>query len=112
MAGLLVQRAVIDGSVAEGGTRRCATVAALSADWSGFVSRHAGPLEEFTLLGWLVPLLAIAGVVVLVTQRSPRLAILLGLGVVVPAAARTRDEPAALRDGLAPLPAAPLPAGA
>jgi hypothetical protein len=84
MAGLVVQRAVIDGSVAEGG-RSVGEVAAYSADWSGFVSRHAGPLEEFTLLGWLVPLLAIAGLAVLVAQRSRRLAILLGLGVLIPA---------------------------
>ena len=60
-------------------------MAAYSADWSGFVSRHAGPLEEFTLLGWLTPLLAVAGCAVLIAQRSPRLAALLGIGVVVPA---------------------------
>jgi hypothetical protein len=84
VAGLAVQRAVIDGSVAEGG-RSLREVAAFSADWSGFVSRHAGPLEEFVLLGWIVPLLAVAGILVLLAQRSPRLATVLGVGVVVPA---------------------------
>ena len=84
VAGLAVQRAAIDGSVAEGG-RSLREVAAFSADWSGFVSRHAGALEEFVLLGWFVPLLAIAGIAVLVAQRSGRLAVLLGVGVVVPA---------------------------
>ncbi len=83
MAGLVVQRAVIDGSIAEGG-RSLREVAAFSADWSGFVSRHAGPLEEFTFVGWVVPLAAIVGIVVLVNQRSGRLAVLLGLGVVIP----------------------------
>ncbi len=83
MAGLVVQRAVIDGSIAEGG-RSLREVAAYSADWSGFLSRHAGPLEEFTLFGWVVPLLAIAGLVVLGSQRSGRLAVLLGLGVLIP----------------------------
>ena len=82
-AGLVVQHAVIRGSVASGG-RSLGEVAAYSADWSGFVSRHAGPLEEFTLLGWLTPLLAVAGFAALIAQRSPRLAALLGIGVVVP----------------------------
>jgi hypothetical protein len=84
IAGLVVQRSVIDGSVAEGG-RSLGEVAAFSADWSGFLSRHAGPLEEFVLLGWLLPVLAIIGLVVLATQRSGRLAVLLGLGVAIPA---------------------------
>ena len=83
VAGLVVQHAAIRGSVASGG-RTLGEVAAYSADWSGFVSRHAGPLEEFTLLGWLTPLLAAAGFVVLIAQRSPRLAALLAIGVVVP----------------------------
>jgi hypothetical protein len=60
-------------------------VSAFSADWSGLVSRHVGPLEEFVLLGWLVPLLALVGVAALVLRRSPALALLLALGVVVPA---------------------------
>jgi hypothetical protein len=70
--------------VAEGG-RSLGEVAAFSADWSGFVSRHAGPLEEFVLLGWVVPLLAVVGLAVLAWQRAGRLAVLLGLGVVIPA---------------------------
>jgi hypothetical protein len=84
VAGLVVQHAAIRGSVASGG-RTLGEVAAYSADWSGFVSRHAGPLEEFTLLGWLTPMLAIAGLAALIAQRSPRLAALLAVGVVVPA---------------------------
>ena len=84
VGGLVVQHAVIRGSVASGG-RSLGEVAAYSADWSGFVSRHAGPLEEFTLLGWLTPLLAVAGFAVLIAQRSPRLGVLLGIGVVAPA---------------------------
>jgi hypothetical protein len=84
VAGVAVQLAVVHGSVASGG-RSLREVSAFSADWSGLVSRHVGPLEEFVLLGWLVPLLALVGVAALVLRRSPALALLLALGVVVPA---------------------------
>jgi hypothetical protein len=84
VAGVAVQLTVVHGSVASGG-RSLREVSAFSADWSGLVSRHVGPLEEFVLLGWLVPLLAIVGVAALVLRRSPALALLLAAGVIVPA---------------------------
>jgi hypothetical protein len=84
LAGLIVQQAVLEGSVAEGG-RSLEEVAAFSADWSGFLSREIGPLEEFVLLGWATPLLALAGLAGLAAARSFRLAALLAGAVVVPA---------------------------
>ncbi len=84
VAGLLVERAVLDGSVADGG-RSLSEVAAFSADWSGLVSRDVGPLEEFVLLGWATPLLALAGLGVLLAARAMPLAALLALMVVIPA---------------------------
>ena len=84
LAGVIVQAAVIEDSVADGG-RSLDEVAAFSADWSSLLSRHVGPLEEFVLLGWATPLLALAGIAALVAQRARPLATLLGLGVVVPA---------------------------
>jgi hypothetical protein len=84
VAGIAVQLAVVRGSVASGG-RSLSEVSAFSADWSGLVSRHVGPLEEFVLLGWIVPLLAAAGVAALVLRRSTALAVLLAVAVVVPA---------------------------
>ena len=84
VGGVAVQRAVLDDSVAEGG-RSLAEVAAFSADWSSFVSRDVGPLEEFVLLGWVTPLLAVAGVAALVAVRAGALALLLALMAVVPA---------------------------
>ena len=68
VAGVAVQLTVVHGSVASGG-RSLSEVSAFSADWSGLVSRHVGSLEEFVLLGWLVPLLAIGGVAALVLRR-------------------------------------------
>lgn len=79
-AGLLVQRAVISPSLESGG-RSLAEVARYSAEWPDFVSRserHGS--ESFVLLGWLVPLLALGGLVV----ARRRLALVLGAGVVVP----------------------------
>jgi hypothetical protein len=84
IAAVAVQVAVVHGSVASGG-RSLREVSAFSADWSGLMSRHVGPLEEFVLLGWFVPLLAAAGIVALVLRRATALAALLTVGVLVPA---------------------------
>jgi 6-pyruvoyl-tetrahydropterin synthase-like protein len=84
LAGIAVQVAVVHGSIADGG-RSLDEVAAFSADWSGLFSRHVGPLEEFVLLGWAMPLLALVGLAALLLQRSRALPALLAAGVVVPA---------------------------
>jgi hypothetical protein len=81
----LVHRYVIRGSIhAEG--RSLGEVARYSADWIGFVSRHGGG-ETFVFLGWLTPLLAAAGLVLLLRDRRVWLALLLAAAVVVPVVA-------------------------
>jgi hypothetical protein len=58
-----------------------------SADLGDFVSREAANgVERFVLLGWLTPLVALAGLVLLGRSR-PRLAVALGIGALVPAVA-------------------------
>lgn len=80
-SGALVQRTVIAHSLEAGG-RSLAEVAFYSADWQDFVTRHQRHgSESFVLLGWGLPLLALAG---LVLTRRRGLATALGLGVAVP----------------------------
>ncbi len=55
-----------------------------SADWSDFVSRH-GRGETLVFLGWLTPLLALAGLGLLVAARRYALAALLALAAILPA---------------------------
>ena len=80
----LFQRYAIKGSLHEHG-RSLAEVGKYSAGWIAFVSRH-GHGEAFVFLGWLTPLLALAGLVLLVRSRRYALAALLGVGVFVPVA--------------------------
>jgi hypothetical protein len=82
--GLLVQRVAIAGSISAGG-RSLAAVGFYSATWSDFVLRsfrHGN--ESFVFLGWLTPLVALAGLVLLVRARRFGLAAVLAAGVVVP----------------------------
>jgi len=82
-AALLVRHYAIAGSLHESG-RSLREVGRYSADWIGFVSRH-GDGETFVFLGWLTPLLALAGLVVLVAlDRRFSLALLLAGAVLVP----------------------------
>ncbi|HET9322649.1 MAG TPA: hypothetical protein VFO03_02145 [Gaiellaceae bacterium] len=80
-AGLLVWATSIRGSI--GSSRSFDSVERYSAELADLVSRHERHgLEPFVFLGWLVPLLALLG---LVLERRTRLGILLGVGAVVPA---------------------------
>jgi hypothetical protein len=82
--GLLVNQLVISDSTESGG-RPLAEVEAFQASWLDFLDRtRERGLEDFVYLGWLLPLLGVAGVVVL-ARRQPWLAALLGLAVLVPA---------------------------
>lgn len=80
-AGALVQQTVISHSLeAEG--RSLAEVAFYSADWQDFLTRgqrHGS--ESFVLLGWVLPIVALAG---LALSRRRGLALALGAGAVVP----------------------------
>jgi hypothetical protein len=82
-AGVLIDRTVISGSIDAGG-RTLREVNVYSATGIDFVSRHVGGnAEAFVFLGWLTPLVAIGGFVVL-TRRDRWLAGALGVGAVVP----------------------------
>jgi hypothetical protein len=83
-AGLLAETVIISGSTESEG-RTLAEVAFYSADPADVLSRWRlhGP-ERFVYLGWLLPVLAVAGLVVL-ARRRPGLAILLGVAALLPA---------------------------
>ena len=80
----LVQRYAINGSLHQHG-RSLAEVGKYSARWIAFVSRH-GSGEAFVFLGWLTPLVALAGLVLIVLSHRYALSFLLAAGVVIPAA--------------------------
>jgi hypothetical protein len=83
-AALLVSRLAISGSIASGG-RSLGEVAFYSAEGLDFLSRHRRHgSESFVFVGWLTPLLALAGLVVLLRARRFGLALALAVGVVVP----------------------------
>jgi hypothetical protein len=84
VGGLLVQREAIAGSISAGG-RTLGAVGFYSAKWSDFVFRGFRHGEEsFVFLGWLTPLVAIVGLVLLVRSGRRGLAMVLGAGVVIP----------------------------
>jgi hypothetical protein len=80
-AGLLVDRWAVSGSIGTG--RSFSQVDRYSAELSDFVTRAVGSgVEELVFVGWLTPLLALAGLVAIRRRRG--LAVLLALGVVLP----------------------------
>jgi hypothetical protein len=84
-AGVLVRQTLIVGSTESGG-RSLAEVSVYSARVGDFLSRHVGHArtEQFVFLGWVTPLVALAGLVLLVRGRRYALAALLAVGAVVP----------------------------
>jgi hypothetical protein len=83
-AGLVIQRAVVNDSLGARG-RALGEVGLYSAQWLDFIARDPrhGP-ESYVFLGWLTPLAAIAGLVVLVRTGRRVLAVLLGIAAGVP----------------------------
>jgi hypothetical protein len=83
VGGLLVEAVVIEGS-SEAEGRTLSEVASFTPDPIDFLSRWRleGP-EQFVYLGWLLPVLAVAGLVVLARRRRG-LAILLAAALVAP----------------------------
>ena len=84
-AGVLVRQTLIEGSTQSGG-RSLDEVAVYSARVGDFVSRdvdHARS-EQFVFLGWATPLIALAGLVLLVRARRYALAALFSIGALVP----------------------------
>jgi hypothetical protein len=83
-AGLVVWLVTVPGSIAAGG-RSLAAVERYQAEPGDFLRRHAGPeIEEFVFVGWLLPVLAAAGLVLIARRGQRGLAWLLGLAVLVP----------------------------
>jgi hypothetical protein len=84
-AGLLVRETLIKGSTESGG-RKLAEITRYSANAGDFVSRHLdhGRSEQFVFLGWATPLLALAGLILLLRARHYGLAAVLALGVLIP----------------------------
>jgi hypothetical protein len=80
-AGLLVRETLIKGSTESGG-RKLAEITHYSAHLGDLLARSADPgrSEQFVFLGWLTPLLALAGLVLLVAARRYALAAVLALG--------------------------------
>ena len=86
--GLAVKDIAVEGSIAGAG-RALRAVEYFSPDWEDFFLRevrHPPPIgpEYVLFLGRLTPLLAVAGLVVLVLRRDYALAALLGLAVAIP----------------------------
>jgi hypothetical protein len=84
-AGILVRQTVIKGSTQASG-RSLNEVSFYSARWGDFVARNVDHArsEQYVYLGWVTPLLALAGLVVLVRSRRFGLAAILALGTIVP----------------------------
>ena len=81
VTGLLVERWAVAGSIGTG--RSFGQVERYSAELMDFVRRSVGAgVEELVFLGWLAPLVALAGLVSIRGQRG--LAVLLGLAALVP----------------------------
>lgn len=65
IAGWRLERWTVEGSVVDEGTRSFGQVERYSADVADFVTRSAGDgIERFVFVGWLTPLLALAGLLV------------------------------------------------
>jgi len=81
--GIALRTTIIGGSTAAAG-RSIDQVKMFQAGWIDIVSRFRdGGLEQFVYVGWLTPLLAVAGLVVLARRRG-WLAALFGVAIVVP----------------------------
>jgi hypothetical protein len=82
-AGVVVYLVGIRGTTGASG-RSFGQVERYSAELADLVTRHARHgLESFVFLGWLVPVIALAGLVVL-ARRDAALAWVLGLGAAIP----------------------------
>jgi hypothetical protein len=82
--GLLVRFTLIAGSIQPEG-RSLEEVDAFSAEWGDFIDRWDRPSsEEFVYLGWLTPVLAGAGIVLMWRGGRRGLTAVLGLAAVVP----------------------------
>jgi hypothetical protein len=84
-AGLLVRETLIEGSTQSGG-RSLDEISRYSARLGDFLSRNVddGRSEQFVFLGWVTPVMALAGLSLLLLSRRYVLAALLGFGALIP----------------------------
>jgi hypothetical protein len=84
-AGLLVRETLIEGSTQSGG-RSLDEISRYSARLGDFLSRNVddGRSEQFVFLGWVTPVMALAGFILLLLARRYVLAAFLGLGALIP----------------------------
>jgi hypothetical protein len=84
LAALLVRETTIEGSIASGG-RSLANVDSYSAELGDLFSRGVDHgIERHVFLGWATPVVAAVGLALLVRDRRRGLALVLGLGALVP----------------------------
>jgi hypothetical protein len=84
VAGLLVHRVAIDGTSASGG-RSLAEVADYAATPADLLRRGMDHgLERFIFAGWVVPVVALLGLVLLLRAGKRSLALLAGLAIAIP----------------------------
>jgi hypothetical protein len=85
LAGLLVRETLIKGSTEAGG-RKLAEITRYSANAGDFLARHVGQgrSEQFVFIGWVTPVVALLGFVLLLRSRRYALAAVLGVGVAMP----------------------------
>jgi hypothetical protein len=84
-AGLVVRQTVIERSTQSSG-RSLDEIRFYSADFGDFFSRHVDHArsEQFVFLGWATPVVALAGLLLLIRSRRYALAVILGVGTFVP----------------------------
>ncbi len=84
-AGLVVRQTVIERSTQSSG-RSLDEIRFYSADFGDFVSRHVDHArsEQFVFLGWATPVVALAGLLLLIRSRRYALAVIFGVGTFVP----------------------------
>ena len=84
-AGALVRETLIAGSTQSSG-RSLDEVSFYSARWGDFVARNINHArsEQFVFIGWATPIAALVGLALLLRARRFGLAVLLGLGALVP----------------------------
>ncbi len=84
LAGVLIKLTVINGSIDSGG-RSLKEVNVYSATGLDLLTRHVrGNAEAFVFVGWLTPLVATAGLLVLIRMRDYWLTAILAVGALVP----------------------------
>src|SRR5262249_6836846 len=82
-AGLLADALVVRHTTGSSG-RQFRQVEHYSASAPDFLSRHTHMLEGIVYVGWTVAVLAVAGLVTLILRRRWGMALVLGLGALIP----------------------------